>query len=208
MRFAILLIVFIYSTMGVAAQRPFTRNFWLNDANIPVRVNAMLQDGYGYLWEGQELVLKGTSATPDVKFLWSGPNGFTDTGSTIYIGSVLEHQRGTYFVSADKNGCLSTGSVTVDIRKMTTAKDINVVLYPSPNDGNFTLDIKTEEEQIIPISIHNPAGQQILELKLPTDKKFLHQQFLLKGRLAGGRYYLTTIVDGKKLTLPFVVDRY
>lgn len=54
MRLAILLIVFICSTMGVAAQRPFTRNFWLNDANIPVRVNAMLQDGYGYLWLGTD----------------------------------------------------------------------------------------------------------------------------------------------------------
>lgn len=161
----------------------------------------------GPLWEGQELKLTGTCTTPDVQFRWSGPNGFTDTGSIIYLGRVLEHQRGTYFVSADKNGCLSTSSVTVDIRKMTTAKDINIVLYPSPNDGNFTLDIKTEEEQIIPISIHNQAGQQIYEVKLPTDKKFLHQQFSLKGRIAGGRYYLTTIVDGKKVHLPFVVNR-
>jgi len=161
----------------------------------------------GPLWVGQELVLEGTCPTSGVKFLWSGPNGFTDTGSTIYVGNIQEHQRGNYFVSADRNGCIATSSILVDVRKMSSTKDIYVVLYPSPNDGNFWLDIKTDEEQYIPISIYNQAGQLMYETKLPTDKKFLHHQFLLKGQLADGRYYLNAIADGKKLHLPFVVNR-
>lgn len=161
----------------------------------------------GPLWVGQELMLEGTCPTSGVKFLWSGPNGFTDTGRVIYVTNMQQHQRGNYFVSADKDGCLATSSIFVDVRTLSTVKDVYAILYPSPNDGNFWLDIKTEEEQHIPISIHNLAGQLMYETKLPTNKKFLHQQFLLKGQMAGGRYYLTAIVDGKKLHLPFVVNR-
>jgi len=54
MRYAVLLIAFICYTIGAAAQRPFTRNFWFNDANIPVKINAMQQDGMGYIWLGTD----------------------------------------------------------------------------------------------------------------------------------------------------------
>lgn len=54
MRSAVLFIAVICCAIGAAAQRPFTRNFWFNDANIPVKVNAMLQDGYGYIWLGTD----------------------------------------------------------------------------------------------------------------------------------------------------------
>lgn len=54
MRYAILLIAFLCSTIGAIAQRPFTRNFWFNDANIPVKINAMVQDSYGYIWLGTD----------------------------------------------------------------------------------------------------------------------------------------------------------
>ncbi len=168
---------------------------------------APVAKGNGPLWEGQELVLQGTCPTQGVRFLWSGPNGFTDTGSTVYIGDVREHQSGVYFVSADKDGCTATNSLVIDIRKLRTTKDVAIVLYPSPNDGNFQLDIKTADEQVVPVSIHNQAGQMIHEVKLATDKKFISHSFYLKGQIAGGRYYLTAIVDGKKIHLPFVVGR-
>lgn len=79
MRQAFLLIVFMCCTIGAMAQRPFTRNFWFNDANIPVRVNAMLQDGYGYLWlgtdngvyrfNGRQITMMGDSASSAVTAL-------------------------------------------------------------------------------------------------------------------------------------------
>lgn len=54
MRYAALLIAIFCCTIGADAQRPFIRNFWFNDANIPVKVNAMLQDSYGYIWLGTD----------------------------------------------------------------------------------------------------------------------------------------------------------
>lgn len=54
MRYAVLLIAVICCTIGAAAQRPFTRNFWFNEANIPVKINAMMQDKRGYIWLGTD----------------------------------------------------------------------------------------------------------------------------------------------------------
>ncbi len=162
----------------------------------------------GPLWEGQEMKLTANSNTTGVKYLWSGPNGYTDTGSTVYISNVQTVQQGTYFVAAEKDGCLSANSTIVSVRKLTSKGSINIVLYPSPNDGNFWLDIKTAAEQMVPVSIRNQTGQLIMETTLATDKKFVHTEFSLKGQIAAGTYYLTTIVDGQKLHLPFVVNRH
>ncbi len=39
---------------SATAQVPFTRDFWLNDASLPVKINALLQDPRGYLWLGTD----------------------------------------------------------------------------------------------------------------------------------------------------------
>lgn len=159
----------------------------------------------GPLWEGQEMQLTAQSSTPGVKYLWQGPNGYSDTGSTVYVGNVQAFQQGTYFVSADKDGCLSAGSTLVTIRKLSSKYDTEVALYPSPNDGDFSIDLRTNQEQIVAVSIYSQGGQQILSTQLQTDKKFIHYRFNEKGRLAAGKYYLLLIADGKKVKLPFIV---
>ena len=161
----------------------------------------------GPLWEGQELMLTADCATPDVKYLWSGPSGYTDTGKTVYVGNITKAVGGNYFVTADKDGCLSTNSTTVDVRSLSYKNEIAVILYPSPNDGNFWLDVKTAADQIMPVRIYNLSGQLMHSISLQTGKKFLHHQFLLKGHLAGGKYYLVTLADGKEVHIPFAVNR-
>jgi ligand-binding sensor domain-containing protein len=37
------------------AQESFTRDFWLNETNTPVKVNAMIQDANGFLWVGTDI---------------------------------------------------------------------------------------------------------------------------------------------------------
>jgi ligand-binding sensor domain-containing protein len=38
----------------VAAQRPFAREYWLNESATPVRINALVQDAAGYMWLGTD----------------------------------------------------------------------------------------------------------------------------------------------------------
>lgn len=54
MRCTVFIIALLCLAIGAAAQRPFSRHFWLNEADMPVKVNAMLQDGYGYIWLGTD----------------------------------------------------------------------------------------------------------------------------------------------------------
>lgn len=156
-------------------------------------------------WEGQEIALTALSTTPGVKYTWQGPNGYTDTGSTIYISNVQSYQQGTYFVSADKDGCITAGNTLVTIKKFSGIQGTEIALYPSPNNGNFFIDLRTATEQIVPVSIYSQTGQQVYSTTLQTDKLFIHHRFSENGHLAAGKYYLLLSVDGKKVKLPFVI---
>ena len=52
MRIILLLCLIVFFT--VHAQRPFSRDFWLNETNTPVKVNAMAEDATGYIWVGTD----------------------------------------------------------------------------------------------------------------------------------------------------------
>ncbi len=94
MRYAILLIAFICSTIGAAAQRPFTRNFWFNDANIPVKINAMLQDGRGYIWLGTDdgvYRFNGRNVTHMADSAEKAVTAIAMYGNTIFTGHADGH---------------------------------------------------------------------------------------------------------------------
>jgi ligand-binding sensor domain-containing protein len=44
----------LFSAIGSVAQRPFAREYWLNEAETPVHANALLQDAEGYMWVGTD----------------------------------------------------------------------------------------------------------------------------------------------------------
>lgn len=46
----LLLLVLILLGLSTRAQRPFIRDFWLNESNTPVRVNDLLYEPSGYIW--------------------------------------------------------------------------------------------------------------------------------------------------------------
>src|ERR1043165_5973581 len=48
------LLCFIAISFSTYAQRPFSRDFWLNETNTPVKVNAIAEDAAGYIWVGTD----------------------------------------------------------------------------------------------------------------------------------------------------------
>ncbi len=50
----IALVILLWGGVPAVAQQPFIRDFWLNDASLPVRVNAVLQDADGFIWLATE----------------------------------------------------------------------------------------------------------------------------------------------------------
>jgi ligand-binding sensor domain-containing protein len=48
----ILAVIFLLLSFAANAQRPFSRDFWLNETQSPVNVNAMAEASSGYIWVG------------------------------------------------------------------------------------------------------------------------------------------------------------
>lgn len=47
---AVIIVILLFSLSANGQQRPFSYDFWLNEANTPVKVNDLLQGNSGYLW--------------------------------------------------------------------------------------------------------------------------------------------------------------
>ncbi|MGN6476902.1 MAG: two-component regulator propeller domain-containing protein, partial [Flavipsychrobacter sp.] len=53
MRVFLIVILLTWCT-SANAQQPFVRDLWYNDASLPVKTNAILQDNNGYIWLGTD----------------------------------------------------------------------------------------------------------------------------------------------------------
>ncbi len=98
----IALICLLVPAFSATAQRPFSRDFWLNDANTPVKVNALARDRHGYLWIGAENGLcrfNGHSFTPTPDTALGAVTALAAAGDTVYCGNAGGRIR--YFADGD-----------------------------------------------------------------------------------------------------------
>ncbi len=81
------------------------------------------------------------------------------------------------------------------------------MLYPTVNEGDFSLRALLRAEQQVWYRIYDATGREVHGGLLKTQNKYLKDDFQLKGYLADGVYMLHILVDGKKQILRFVVNR-
>ena len=136
---------------------------------------------------GSNVTLTGGGATT---YVWSG--GVTDGTSFVPLAT------NTYTVSGSSAGCTGTASVQVVVNTCTglaslSAQNQNVVIFPNPNNGEFTIKANSEEQ----ISLTNELGQliQIIELN-----QFNHFSYTIQ-HLAGGVYFLTGTSTKQKVVV-------
>ncbi len=157
------------------------------------------------LWEGQELQLQAKTSEPRLLIYWNGPNDWTDTGAYVALGNMGSQNKGTYILTVDKNGCKASAVTNIDVREFVTKYDFT--LYPSPNDGDFTISGKLNADQHVQISIVNSVGQEVYYVALQSDKKFIQHKLNLKGRLSSGIYTLQATYNGRIVRIPFTIIR-
>ncbi|MDR3681787.1 MAG: histidine kinase [Flavipsychrobacter sp.] len=88
MRTIFLLLLLCISPI-IKAQKPFTRDFWLNEAATPIKVNAMLQDTVGYIWLGTDeglLSYDGMSFTKITDSIYKPVTAIANENGNIWIG--------------------------------------------------------------------------------------------------------------------------
>lgn len=83
------------------------------------------------LCAGETIQLAAASSAPSAIFTWSGPNGFTGTGSIISISNATVSNSGAYSVTVTSNGCVSSSTnktVTVNAIPTVTVSAVDSVL--------------------------------------------------------------------------------
>jgi len=93
-------------------------------------------------------------------------NGIAITGATGQTW--VAQQSGWYWDVVMLNGCSSEASNHIYILKVGFEQPLavtNIVLYPNPNEGMFTLMFTSPKEEKYEIRVFNNLGVQILEMK-------------------------------------------
>lgn len=132
--------------------------------------------------------------------------------SAIISGSTSQThvatQTGTYYVIiTDANGCTKqSNSVIILFTGMaeTDIAGLNMNITPSPNNGNFMLDISTAEPASFSVEILDVTGRMIYSRELGTVFGKLTEQFSLK--LSKGIYSLSLKSKEGRSVQKFVVE--
>lgn len=77
-------------------------------------------------------------------------------------------------------------------------------LFPNPNNGTFNVSISLPVKQVVQISVINSLGQTVKEMVVNASKGIS----IIKidaGSVSAGSYFVSTVLNGQRSTLPFLV---
>jgi len=151
---------------------------------------------------GQNLQLNATSdGTPGIVYTWSGPDTFTSTEQNPVVKNVNYKSEGMYVVTAALGNCVSYGETVVQVLSG------DVVIFPSPTNGIFTLSAAVSVDQYVPFDVINDAGAVMYRSGAYTLNKVLYTTVTLPPALANGTYTLRVSADGNVRLIPFLMYR-
>ena len=113
----------------------------------------------------------------------------------------VEHNQRIYFDN------IRISSPEADAQALAGPTEADVLLYPVPNDGRFTVAFPALEVRPVTMHIYNSLGQRVHRVAESTSTSHYSHDFDLRG-LASGVYHLELRVDGgdpirKKFTVFF-----
>jgi hypothetical protein len=128
-------------------------------------------------------------------YTWTGPTGNIGTSSSATVTSANPATL-VYTVSGESAaGCKSTAVVVLNISACTGISEIDrdaaqVLIYPNPNNGEFTIKGKTPVE----LRILNELGQLVKTVKLSNPDKEVKVD-----RLSPGIYFIVSETSSQKI---------
>jgi hypothetical protein len=141
-----------------ATQQFYRDSFYVNNVDAP-HPTAVAQTYE--LQPGARLTINAATDMPvGLFYQWSGPNYFQSVNPQVNLT-----QPGIYKLSCTKNGCSNTQDVVVT----TPAKNIfdnNIIVYPNPSPGLFTVKIALYKPADIDMAIYDAEGKLISNRKL------------------------------------------
>lgn len=155
---------------------------------------------------GETLVLNVSNPEPGATFKWKGPNGFGSLAQDPTIDKITVSASGTYTVTTTLDGCPNSTSAIITVNKGDGKID-QMVLFPNPNKGVFTIKAKLSHEQIMPFEVLNTLGMVVYsDIAISQDMK-MERTVELDGTLANGFYIFRIMLSGKSIEVPFSIVR-
>jgi hypothetical protein len=157
------------------------------------------------VYSTQQLQVFASNNLNNAIYSWTGPSNFRTSTQNITIDNVTTANAGFYILKTEYENCSAIDSIEVEVLEFLGYQIF--VLYPSPNNGEFTLRGIVRKDIEIPITIHDIAGREIYKDKLKTLNKQLNSKIELGGRLASGVYILSIRAEGDIIQKRFTVIR-
>jgi len=117
------------------------------------------------------------------------------------VKNVNYKSEGMYVVTAALGNCVSYGETVVQVLSG------DVVIFPSPTNGIFTLSAAVSVDQYVPFDVINDAGAVMYRSGAYTLNKVLYTTVTLPPALANGTYTLRVSADGNVRLIPFLMYR-
>ena len=89
--------------------------------------------------------------------------------------------------------------------EMPVGNNLNLKVYPNPNDGNFTIDFIAGKETRIEVFLYNTVGQVALN-KIFTSAEDRFLETMDVKHLPKGVYYLKIVTDGGTVVEKIVIE--
>ena len=117
------------------------------------------------------------------QFLWDNNN----TNAFIQIGPFNNGDNPSYFVTAtDSNGCINSDSTVIIIENCVVSQthdldDMDIIIYPNPNNGIFTIELNNHLNEEINISFISSLGQIVNQQKFNSNIINFNTPYLSSG---------------------------
>lgn len=152
---------------------------------------------------GGDLYLQIQDPQSGYSYRWIGPNGFASSSPNPVIKEVTIKAAGIYSLTVTADGCEGTDELSVDIKAPDTSY---FILYPNPNNGNFTIKGHTKKDQDMPLRIMDAVGKLVYRENVPTVNRIFKHDISLPSA-ASGIYLFQIKIDTETKNIPFTIKR-
>ena len=149
------------------------------------------------------------ATTPNAAaYLWLPSNKTTASINVDSIGIGL-HAKSITVIVTDNNGCIGKDSVTVAFKICGGIEELPGVtlrIFPNPNNGVFTIEVKSPKSERLNISILNQSGETVFSLH-DLNVIGTTSEKLDLSRLPQGSYIVQISNNSGKMTRKFVIQK-
>ena len=114
-----------------------------------------------------QVVLFNATTPNAASYLWLPSNKTTATINVDSAGIGLNLKKIMVFVT-DNNGCVGKDSVNISFKICGGIEELTGVslqIFPNPNNGIFTIEVKSQQPERVDVTIMNPSGQIVFSLR-------------------------------------------